>query len=137
VDDDRRLSRLANPGGTRGGMGEFLVGLAMLVAGGWLFMDNVVITSGNWGTLRWGNFTSSFGVALIPLIAGVIALFYNGRSVLGWLLTIGSAIAITVGIIASLSAHWRPSSLAFTIITFVLIAGGIGVIARGLRDHSS
>jgi hypothetical protein len=137
VTDDQRLSRLRNPGGTRGGMGEFFIGLAMLVAGGWLFMDNVVITSGHWGTLRWGSFTSSFGVALIPLIAGVIALFYNGRSVLGWLLTLGSGIAITVGIIASLSARWRPSSLAFTIVIFVLIAGGIGLIARGLREHAS
>jgi uncharacterized protein len=134
-EDDIRSHRLRNPGGTRGGMGEFLIGLAMLVAGGYLFMDNVVVTSYGWGQFRIGNFTSSFGIAVIPLMFGIGALFFNGKSAVGWILTLGSALAITVGIITSLAVHWRPSTMFFAIVIFVLIAGGIGLIARAIRAH--
>jgi hypothetical protein len=72
---------------------------------------------------------------LIPLMIGVGMLFFNGKSMLGWILTIGSGIAIMVGIITSLTVHWRPSSLYYAIVIFVLIAGGIGLIARAIRAH--
>lgn len=131
--------RLRNPGGTRGGMGEFLVGLAMLIGGGYLFLDNVVVTSssgwgGGWGG-GWLAGNRPFGVILLPLFAGIGFLFFDGRSKLGWLLTVGSAIAIFVGIVASLTMQWRPTPLYYTIIMIGLIAGGLGLIARGLRSH--
>jgi hypothetical protein len=129
-----RLDRLRNPGGTRGGVGEFLLGLALLVAGGYLFMDNVIVSSGGWG---WGWFGGNrpFGVTLIPLFAGIAFLFFNGRSVVGWLLTAASTIVIFVGIIANLSVQWRPTSLYFTLVIIALMAGGIGLIARAVRPH--
>jgi len=129
-------SRLTNPGGTRGGIGEFLVGLALLVAGGYLFLDNVIVsTSGSsWG---WGWFGGNrpFGITLIPLFIGIAILFFNGRSPIGWVVTIGSAIVILVGIIANLSVQWRPTSLYFTLIIIGLMAAGIGLIARSVRPH--
>jgi|SRR5215813_4573907 len=130
------LSRLRNPGGTRGGFGEFALGLALLVVGGYLFLDNVIVsTAGSgWG---WGWFGGNrpFGVTLIPLFIGISFLFFNGRSVVGWLLTIASAIVILVGIVANLSVQWRPTSLYFTLIIIALMAAGIGLIARSVRPH--
>ena len=70
---------LRSPGGTPGGLGEFLIGLAMAVAGGYLLTTHVAVTSGSW-TIGGYN---AFGMSLIPFIFGVAILFFNGRSVLG------------------------------------------------------
>jgi hypothetical protein len=126
--------RLQKPGGTKGGAGEFLVGVLLIAIGGYLFMDNVVVTSG-WGELRFGRFTTSFGVVLIPLLIGVGMLFFDGKSKLGWLLTIGSGAAIVVGIITKLEATWRPTSLLVSLLILGSIAAGIGLVARALKEH--
>jgi len=130
------VSRLRNPGGTTGGFGEFVLGLVLLVAGGYLFLDNVIVsTAGSgWG---WGWFGGNrpFGITLIPLFIGIAFLFFNGRSVVGWLLTIASGLVILVGIIANLSVQWRPTSLYFTLVIIALMAAGIGLIARSVRPH--
>jgi hypothetical protein len=135
ADDDAR-ERLRNPGGTSGGMGEFLLGLALLVAGGYLFMDNVIVSTGGNG-FAWGWFGGNrpFGITLIPLFIGIAFLFFNGRSAVGWLLTAGSAVVILVGIIANLSVQWRPTSLYYTVAILVLMAAGLGLIARAVRAH--
>src|ERR1051325_9013138 len=40
--------RARSPGGTPGGLGEFLGGLALVVAGGYLLLNQVTVTSGFW-----------------------------------------------------------------------------------------
>jgi predicted membrane channel-forming protein YqfA (hemolysin III family) len=116
-------------GGTSGGIGIFLIGLAMAVAGGWLLMNQVTVTSGYW---QWGGY-NSFGLTLIPLVAGIAVLFFNGRSVVGWLLTFCGAIIIVAGIITNLEIYFRPTSLFNTLMMLALLAGGIGLVARSLK----
>ncbi|HWS55628.1 MAG TPA: hypothetical protein VN228_15925 [Pyrinomonadaceae bacterium] len=118
-------------GGTRGGVGEFLLGLGMSVAGAYLLTQRVTVTSGYW-TL-WGY--NAFGLSLLPLLFGVGLLFFNGRSVAGWLLTFAGLVIILAGVIANLGIFFQPTSLFNTIIMLVLLAGGIGLIARSLRAH--
>ena len=76
------------------------------------------------------------GLTLIPLLGGIGVLFFNGRSVLGWLLMIGGVALILVGVLMNLDIYFRPTSLWGTIVMFGLIAGGLGVFARGLRPHA-
>jgi predicted membrane channel-forming protein YqfA (hemolysin III family) len=116
-------------GGTSGGIGIFLIGLAMAVAGGWLLTNQVTVTSGYW---QWGGH-NSFGLSLIPLIAGIAFLFFNGRSVIGWLLTFCGAVIILAGIITNLEIYFRPTSLFNTLMMLALLAGGIGLVARSLK----
>jgi predicted membrane channel-forming protein YqfA (hemolysin III family) len=116
-------------GGTSGGIGIFLIGLAMAVAGGWLLTNQVTVTSGYW---QWGGY-NSFGLTLIPLVAGIAVLFFNGRSVIGWLLTFCGAIIIVAGIITNLEIYFRPTSLFNTLMMLALLAGGIGLVARSLK----
>jgi predicted membrane channel-forming protein YqfA (hemolysin III family) len=116
-------------GGTEGGLGLFLVGFCCAVAGGWLLMNQVTVSGGAW-TL-WGY--SSFGLSLVPFIAGVGLLFFNGRSPLGWLLLVASLVIILAGILANLHLWFAPTSLFNTLLMLALLAGGIGLIARGLR----
>ena len=117
-------------GGTRGGVGEFLLGLGMSVAGAYLLTQRVTVTSGYW-TL-WGY--NAFGLSLLPLLFGIGLLFFNGRSIAGWLLTFAGVVIILAGVIGNLGVYFQPTSLFNTIIMLVLLAGGIGLIARSLRS---
>ena len=128
-EDEERSTRGA--GGTPGGVGEFLAGLAMAVAGGYMLTQRVVVESGFW-TL-WGY--STFGLSLLPLIAGVGLLFYNGKSIAGWLLTFVGVVIIFVGVLMNLQIYFQPTSLFNTILMLVLLAGGLGLVARSLRPH--
>jgi len=121
--------RVRGAGGTSGGMGLFLVGLGMAVAGGWLLTNQVTVTSGFW---QWGGY-NTFGLSLIPLIVGIGFLFFNGRSIVGWLLTFCGAIIILAGIITNLEIYFRPTSLFNTVMMLILLAGGIGLVARSLK----
>ena len=117
-------------GGTSGGLGTFFLGAAMVVAGGYLLLTRVTVTSGMW---MFGGY-NAFGLSLIPLLAGIALLFFNGRSVFGWLLTAAGALIIVVGIISNMQIYFRPSSLFDTLIMLGLMAGGIGLVTKSLRE---
>src|SRR5581483_11585327 len=89
--------QLRNPGGTSGGLGAFLLGLVMAVAGGYLFIDRVTVYTSRW---EWFG-VSGFGMALVPLLFGIFFLFFNGKSIIGWLLTLVGVVIIFAGVIAS------------------------------------
>lgn len=125
--------RFRNAGGTPGGVGEFLAGLVMTVAGGYLLTNQVSVTSGFW---QLGGY-NAFGLSLVPLIIGIGMLFFNGRSIVGWLLTVAGTVIIFAGIITNLNIYFRETSLFNTIMMLVLLAGGIGLVARSLRSHSA
>ncbi len=116
-------------GGTPGGVGTFLVGVAMVVAGGYLFLTHVTVTSGGW---RWFGY-NAFGLSLLPLLVGIGVLFFDGSSLLGWFLTAAGALIIVVGIIANLGVYFQPTSLFDTLVILGLNAGGIGLVARSLK----
>ena len=118
-------------GGTRGRVGEFLLGFAMAVAGAYLLTGRVTVTSSYWQ--MWG--VNAFGLSLIPLLFGVGILFFNGKSILGWLLTFAGAVIILVGIITHMDIFFQSTSLFNTLVMLVLLAGGIGLVARSLREH--
>ena len=124
-------TKVRGAGGTPGGVGEFLAGLAMAVAGGYLLTTQVTVTSGYWHL--WGY--NAFGLSLLPLIVGIGILFFNGRSVGGWLLTMVGAVIIFIGILTNLEIYFRATSLFNTLLMLVLLAGGLGLIARSLRAH--
>jgi hypothetical protein len=118
-------------GGTAGGLGTFLIGLAMLVVGGYLLLTRVTVGSGAW--LLWGY--NAFGLSLLPLLAGIAWLFYDGRSIGGWVLTGLGALVILAGILANLHIFFAPTSLFDTLVMLGLLAAGLGMIARSLRTQ--
>lgn len=119
-----------NVGGSPGGLRTFLLGLVMLIAGGYLLFDHVQVGGGFWHWGGIGGRGTSFGVTLIPLLLGVGILFVNGRSFAGRFLTGAGALVILVGIIANLDIRFRQTSLFNTLVMLVLIVGGIGLIVR-------
>src|SRR5919107_54094 len=93
--------------------------------------EDVRVRRGYWAL--WGH--SAFGLSLLPLVIGIGLLFYNGKSIAGWLLTFAGAVIILAGIITNLQIYFQPTSLFSTIVMLVLLAGGIGLVARSLRSH--
>ena len=109
----------------------FLFGLALAIAGGYLIMNQVQVTSGYWHW--WGP--NTFGLTLLPLVIGIGLLFFNGRSIAGWLLAGGGAVIIFVGILSNLQIYFQQTSLFITILMLTLFAAGLGLMARALK-HS-
>ena len=131
-------------GGSEGGVGRFLIGLLMMVIGGYLFLTHVQVSSGlgrigfgsqfYTGSLGGFNYSVTGGMIFVPFMFGIGMIFWNSENTLGWLLTLGSAVAFLFGIIVSVHMYLRPMS-AFDLTTIlVLIAGGIGLFGSSLKN---
>src|ERR1700726_2004704 len=129
IRDDRTIRDV---GGTSGGLGMFLLGLAMACIGGFLITDKVTIVGSYWSF--WGG--SSFGITLLPMLIGVAILFWNGKSTIGWILTFAGALFIFAGIIANMHIYFQPTSLFNTMVMLILLVGGLALVARSLRPRS-
>jgi len=116
-------------GGTPGGTGTFLAGFAMAVAGGYMLTQRVTVTSGFW-SFAGGH---AFGLSLLPLVVGAGILFFDGKNVAGWLLTAAGAVIVAAGILLNLRVYFEPTSLFETLVMLLLLAGGIGLVARSLK----
>lgn len=128
---ESRTRSLRDVGGTSGGLGSFVLGTVMAVAGGYLLLNQVTVTSHFWRIFGY----DAFGLSLVPLLLGILLLFYNGRGIVGWLLVLGGLAIIGAGILANLTIFFRPTSLFNTLIIFVLLVGGLGLVARSLRPR--
>jgi len=119
-------------GGTPGGIGDFLLGFAMACVGAYLITSHVMVAGSYWNFYG-GN---TFGITLIPLLIGVGLLFFNGRSLVGWLLAAAGSLFIFAGVLMNMHIYFQPTTLFNTIVMLVLLVGGLGLIARALRPHS-
>jgi uncharacterized protein len=125
------MNEIRGAGGTEGGLGMFLMGFVMAVAGGYLLTNQVTVTGGYW---HLGGY-NAFGLTLLPLVVGIGFLFFDGKSPVGWVLTVAGAVILFVGIIANLDIYFRPTSLFNTLLMLVLLLGGLGLVARSLRPR--
>src|SRR3981081_4100656 len=124
---------LSDVGGTPGGLGDFLIGFAMACIGGYLLSNQVSVVGSYWSFYG----TSTFGITLIPMLIGIGMMFFNGRSVTGWLLTVAGALFILAGVIANMHIYFQPTSLFNTLVMLILLVGGLGLIAKAIRPHGA
>ncbi|WP_206207958.1 hypothetical protein [Ahniella affigens] len=124
------MPKLIGAGGTPGGIPMFLIGVALTVLGGYLLTNQVTVTSGPW--LLYGQ--NAFGMSLLPFLFGVGLLFFNGRSIWGWLLLGLGLLIIFAGIIVNLRIYFEPASLFSTLMMLGLLAAGLGLTARSLKS---
>ncbi|MFZ5480754.1 MAG: hypothetical protein ACOZNI_28600 [Myxococcota bacterium] len=129
--DARLVGKRREPGGTPGGMGEFVVGVLMTLAGGGLLVSRMMVSSGL-GALFGFNVT---GPALLGMLVGFGFLFFSARSVVGWLLTVGSFLTIFVAVLAGLRVWLAPTPFPILVGIFVLLGGGLGLVAKAVRAH--
>ena len=123
-------------GGTGGGEGAFFLGLIMMIAGGYLLLRGIIVQPQlGFGSQMFaiGGFPVTTGMILVPFAFGVGLIFYNSRNPLGWLLALGSVLALVVGVIASITFTFTRTSAFDLLVIIVLLVGGIGLFLRSLR----
>jgi hypothetical protein len=118
-------------GGTPGGLTEFFLGTAMVMLGGIVFLQRLMVSS-SIPTL-WG--IGGSGVALLVLLIGIGIVFFSGRAKLGWIMIVVGGLWIMYSVITNLVVYFMPTSLLQTILMLGLVFGGLGLIARALRPH--
>src|SRR5258708_26261133 len=117
---------LGDVGGTPGGLGHFVIGFLMACLGGYFLANQVSVVGSYWSFYG----ANTFGMTLVPMLIGVGILFWNGRNLIGWLLTMAGALFILGGVIANMHIYFRPTSLFNTLVMLILFVGGLGLIAR-------
>ena len=126
---------LGDVGGTPGGLGPFLIGSVMACLGGYFLANQVSVVGSYWSFYG----ANTFGITLVPMLLGVGILFWNGRSLAGWIVSAAGALFILAGVIANMSIYFRPTSLFNTLVMLILLVGGLGLVARlalGAGDES-
>lgn len=127
-------------GGTSGGLGQFLIGFVMFCGGIYMLLNAIHVSSsfGFGASLyHFSGFNITSGMVLIPFMFGVGIIFYNSRNPLGWLLAIGSLVALVFGVISSIRFNMRHMSAFDLIVILVLTVGGLGLFLRSLRSLDS
>jgi len=113
------IGRNRGAGGTNGGIMQFFLGLAMMIGGGYMFLNSVRVTYDfGFGRGLCVNVTS--GMILIPFIFGIVLTFYNSRNLLGFILWAGSAVALVFGVLQSTTFRLTGISLFDLIVILVL-----------------
>ena len=113
----------------------FFIGLILLGAGlFWLFQRTSVATVGIFsGGLLFGNIMIPTGVVLIPLILGIILLFFlEDKRIIGWIVTVIGLIIVILSILMSVRISFERTSLFEFICMFSFIAAGTGLLLRTL-----
>lgn len=127
-------------GGTDGGQAWFLVGLVMMCGGFYLLLNAIVVRSGfglGYGLYSMRGFNITSGMVMIPFIFGVCAIFYNARNPIGWILAVGSLVALIFGVVASVNFTFRSMTAFDLIVIFVLCFGGLGLFLSSLRRFAN
>lgn len=127
-------------GGTDGGIGQFLLGIVMMCGGIYMLLNSIVVTSHfgfGYRLYNAGRFGITSGMVMIPFMFGIGMIFYNSKSWSGWLLSIGSLVALVFGVISSIHFRFQGMSAFDLIVILALSVGGIGLFLRSLRNASS
>ena len=119
----------------KGNLLTFFVGVLIFGLGAFLIFQNTTVSS-SFGLSRMIGFDPPFGLVLLPLIIGIIVLFFNEKSVLGWLLVIFGVLIILLGILMGLQITFRRTTLFIAILMYGMTAAGIGITLKGLFGKS-
>ena len=123
-------------GGSDGGIPFFLIGMIMMIGGGYLLLNGIVVRP-NLGmgarVFGIGGMPVTSGMILIPLMFGIGMIFYNAKSWLGWIIAGASLIALVFGVIANTTLQFARLSVFDLLVILVLLVGGLGLFLRSLR----
>ena len=102
----------------------------MLCVGGYLFLQNVEVFSGNIFAFSINGHNLD-GLVFFPLIASIIFLFFK-YGLVSKICCGLSLVLILVNVIANMKMYWKSTSLYATICIFILLFGGVGLVAKVL-----
>ncbi len=115
--------------------GRFIMGFIMFVGGVYLLLQEIRVYTGfghGRSLYQVGNVGITSGYILLIFMLGVGVLFFNGKNILGWILTAGSLVALVFGVIANTNLSLNGLSAFDLIVILVLLAGGLGLLLSGM-----
>lgn len=125
------------PGGTKGGTGEFIGGLALTALGFWLIFDSVQVHTGPVGWFSglvggarggaWG--TTSMGIVFVPFFIGVFVLFFDAGAKWAWLLSGLGLIVVLIEILSRIQ-FVMSSKTSHVLLMLAMIAAGAGLMFK-------
>lgn len=129
-------------GGTSGGIGSFFIGIVMMCGGFYMLLNSIQVTSHfglgyrlyNFGAFGGYNVGITSGMIMIPFMFGVGMLFYSSKNIFGWILALGSIVAMVFGVISSVQFRFKTMSAFDLIVILVLSVGGLGLFLRSLKS---
>lgn len=108
----------------------FFIGLVMLVVGGYLFMENIQVTTEH--IFRFSLFGRRMdGLIFLPFIFSLVFLFYKYNKISKICCGL-SLLLIFVNVLMNLRLVWTATSLFATVLIFVLVFGGLGLVMKTL-----
>lgn len=122
--------RYRDVGGTSGGIGSFFLGAVLVIASLYVLSTRITVTTGFMSFYGY----SSFGPTLLILLIGIGMLFFNAKSILGWLFSVGGVAFILLNIVLNLNVYFPSTSLLSAIFMFGSLAAGLGLIGKSLRS---
>ena len=115
---------------------EFYIGLFLLAAGLFFILTKARVSSFGFYTFSIGGMSVSSGLVVIPLILGVIWMFYNPKSIVARILSILGGIFIIAAIIVSVRITFPTTSLCDYIIMVILMASGAGMLLKAFFNKN-
>lgn len=123
--ENRKMKRAGNE------LLQFLAGLAMLIAGLFIFSQKVMVSSGFFGHgLRLGSMYMSNGLIMVPFIIGVVWMFATEGSLASKVFTAASILIVILAVILTTDIRLTQVTLYEWALILVLIFGGAGLVAR-------
>ncbi len=128
------------PGGSEGGTGVFVAGIAMIALGLWFLFDSVQVVTGmhGWfsgllGAGRGGMWnTTSMGIIFVPFMCGIFVLFFDAKATWAWWLTIIGLLMIVIEILSRIQFVMN-SKTSHLLLMLAMIAAGAGLVLKGYR----
>ena len=114
---------------------KFLIGLAMLIGGLWLFVQNVYVSS-PWhpGGINIGPFTFRSGVFVLPLLGALVWMFFRPKSKAAKVFACIGLAMIVVYVVLSVNIKLsRVPVLEWIGILFLIVVGAVMTYA-GVND---
>lgn len=110
----------------------FFIGVILLGVGIFMFTNQVSVSSSwyQWGFLSFGRYNFSNGAVVIPLIIGIIWLFFDPKSVISKIIITLGALFIVATVIMSIQIVFERTSLYTYLIIIGLMAAGAGLLLR-------
>lgn len=113
---------------------EFIIGAIMLVAGLWILLQKVYVSSSFFGGyVRIAGLRLRTGIFTIPLIAGLVWMFLKPQSKASKIFTVAGFVLIIIVAICSVSIRVRAIPIGTWIIILFMVAGGIGLVLQSIK----
>ena len=110
---------------------EFIIGLVCLAAGLFIFSQKVIVNTGFY-RFHIGGFYVSSGLVVVPLLVGIIWLFFDFKSKIAKVIIGLGILFIVVSVIMNVRISLTTTSLFDYIIMLGLSAAGAGLLLKSM-----